>query len=81
MNKKKIFGLFSILGVIAMMAYNVNVNSQNNALSDVALDNVEALAHELDEIVITCGPHNGRCWTLRMSGGCCFSGYITDWCF
>ena len=46
MNKNKIFGLVAVLVIAAMVAVNVNINSQEKGLSDIYLANVEALANE-----------------------------------
>jgi hypothetical protein len=45
MNKKKTFGFLAILVIAAVAAWNVNVNTQVT-LSDVALENIEALAND-----------------------------------
>jgi len=42
--KKKIFGGIAVLAIAAMAAFNVNMNTQNDNLSDLSLANVEALA-------------------------------------
>ena len=44
--KKFFLSSMAILAIAAMAAFNVNVNSQENGLSDVSLANVEALAFE-----------------------------------
>ncbi|GHV27015.1 hypothetical protein FACS1894176_08470 [Bacteroidia bacterium] len=44
--KNKIFGGIAVLAIAAVAAFNVNVNSQKNDLSDLSLANVEALASE-----------------------------------
>ena len=44
--KKKILGGFAVLAVAVAVAFNVNMNSEKNELSDLALANVEALAEE-----------------------------------
>ena len=44
--KKKFFGSLAVLAIAAVAAFNVNVNTQEEGLSDVSLDNVEALAGE-----------------------------------
>lgn len=44
--KKKLLGLITVLAIAAIAAYNVNVNIQNNGLSDISLENIEALASE-----------------------------------
>ena len=46
MNKKKIFGSITVLAIAAMVAFNVNINSQEKVLSEVSLANIEALADE-----------------------------------
>ncbi|MDR0506066.1 MAG: NVEALA domain-containing protein [Dysgonamonadaceae bacterium] len=47
MYKKVLYGI-AILAIAAVAAWNVNVNSQKEELSDVMLANVEALASETD---------------------------------
>jgi hypothetical protein len=88
MNKNKILGSLAVLAIVVIAAFNVNVNSQNNALSGVALDNVEALAYELDEVVITCGQYTGQCWKVDefprypwSDFTCFFTGAMIDLCF
>lgn len=44
--KKKVLGSIAVLAIAALTAFNVNINSQDNGLSDISLDNVEALASE-----------------------------------
>ncbi|MDR0574283.1 MAG: NVEALA domain-containing protein [Tannerella sp.] len=44
MNKKRIFGSIAVLAIAAMATFYVNVNTQENGLSDVLWKNVEALA-------------------------------------
>ena len=44
--KKKIFGGIAVLAIAVVAAWNVNVNSRTNGMSDVQLANVEALAGE-----------------------------------
>ena len=46
---KKVIGSIAVLAIAAMTAFNVNVNTQENGLSDISLDNVEALASESSE--------------------------------
>ncbi len=45
MNKKSILGLLAVLMIAAVAAFNVNLNSQKETLSDLAMENVEALAN------------------------------------
>ena len=44
MNKKKIFGSIAVLAIAAIAAFNININANENGLSDISLANVEALA-------------------------------------
>ena len=48
MKNNKVLGSIAVLAIAALTAFNVNMNSQENGLSDVSLDNVEALANEND---------------------------------
>jgi hypothetical protein len=85
MNKKKIFGFSAALVITAMAVFNVKVNLQDKNLTDIALDNVEALAYELDEVVITCGQYSGQCWTANTTiiytTLCRWTGYQADYCY
>ncbi|MDR2913987.1 MAG: NVEALA domain-containing protein [Tannerella sp.] len=64
MNKKFFFGSIAVLAIAALTAFNVNVNSQEDGLSDVSLDNIEALAQESGRVTcfqetsgrFTCAP-------------------------
>lgn len=44
--KKKILGGIAVLAIAVVAAFNVNISVQENGLSDISLDNVEALAGE-----------------------------------
>ncbi len=46
MDKKKFLGLLAVLMIAAVAAWNVNLNSQKDVLSDLSMENVEALADE-----------------------------------
>jgi hypothetical protein len=46
MKNKKLFGSIAVLAIAAMAAFNMNINADENGLSNVSLDNVEALANE-----------------------------------
>ena len=46
--KKKFFGSIVVLAIAAIAAFNVNVNTQWKGLSDISLQNIEALASEVD---------------------------------
>ena len=97
MNKKKFFGIVTVLAIAVITAFNVNINSQEKGLSDVYLANIEALAYELPEVVVSCdsqpglinGGGLGQCWENKASfwqefwGGkkCEFSGRMNDHCW
>ena len=53
---KKITGSIAILAIAALTAFNVNMNSQENGLSDISLENAEALANEYIYIYCTGYP-------------------------
>ncbi len=58
MNKKSILGLLAVVMIAAVAAFNVSLNSQKEKLSDLAMENVEALAsedHPLGECVYEPG--------------------------
>ncbi len=46
MNKQNFFGLLAVVMIAAVAALNVSLNSQKETLSDLAMENVEALADE-----------------------------------
>jgi hypothetical protein len=63
--KKKIFGLMAIVVIAAVAAWNVYVSQSKNemALSDVALENIEALGQENPLCPNGCVIRNRRgCW-------------------
>ena len=83
--KKKIFGSLAVFAIAAIATFNVNVNTQDNGLSDVSLDNVEALAQEAVEATITCNQNPGKgamCWRFSgvTSSGCYWTGSQSDSC-
>ena len=64
--KKKILGSIAVFAIAAIAAFNVNVNTKVDGLSNVSLDNVEALAQEsiFDYylyIVTIYSPTNWKC--------------------
>ncbi len=54
MNKKSISGLLAVVMIAAVAAFNVSLNSQKETLSDLAMENVEALASESSTVLIYC---------------------------
>jgi hypothetical protein len=88
--KNKIIYSIAILAVTVLAAINMSVNTQDNALSDVSLSNVEALAYELDEVTITCtypNSYGGLCHEMDTEScggswcGCRFTGFQSDFCY
>ncbi len=63
--KKKLISAAFVVAIALTAGYNV-YNLQNKiALSDLALDNMEALANEESGgAVIACGRYEGRCWNI-----------------
>ncbi len=59
MNKKKLFSFIIILSIATLAAFNISINSNENGLSYVSLDNVEALAQETS--TPTCIMARGYC--------------------
>ncbi len=86
MNKKSISGLLAVVMIAAVAALNVSLNSQKETLSDLAMENVEALAVELPETGITCSyPHCSFGYLCHRNTGtftcyCEFTGKAADKC-
>jgi hypothetical protein len=53
--RKKNFASIVVLAIATMVAFNVNINTQENGLSNVSLENVEALATESSPGAWCCG--------------------------
>ncbi len=53
MNKQNFFGLLAVVMIAAVAAFNVSLNSQKETLSDLAMENVEALAFEYPTLSCT----------------------------
>ena len=50
--RKKIIGGFAVLAIAAVAAWNMNINNNNSLyLSDISLENMEALANENEHVV------------------------------
>ena len=76
---KKLINVLAIIVVVIFAGYNVHKAQQPVVLSDVAMENVEALADdeidvELPEVTITCGQKGGKCW---IEAGYCYVGEYT----
>jgi len=77
--KKFVFGGIAIVAIAAAIAINVNVSSKGEALSDISLANVEALATK---------PCYGMCNSWNPNAGGCgtacdcyyYQGYCTSYC-
>lgn len=85
---KKKWKTFALVAVVAAIGgYGVYTNQKAVAMSDLMLENIEALAkiEELPEVVITCSrtcsDGVGRCYdTFDKWGNCHFSGYQFHFC-
>ena len=74
---KKIINLLTVIAIAVFAGYNVYQSQKVDVLSDIAMENVEALAYyeiELPEVTITCGQKGGKCW---MEVGYCYVGEYT----
>ena len=70
---KKIIGVIAFAAIAVVAGWGYIQNKQNVVLSDLAMENVEALArYELPEVEINCGATSGACW--MRNGGICFVG-------
>jgi hypothetical protein len=85
--KKKISVFMIVMAVVALAGWNVSQSRSEEGLSDVALENVEALAD--GEVIITCSspnPYGGQCYEMDTAScggswcGCRFTGYQSDFC-
>lgn len=65
--KKKLMGIIAVVALAAFAGYNVYTSQNNVRLSNLALNNVEALANNVEEngvmycclgIYGVCGPHS-----------------------
>ena len=79
MNKKKFFGLLAAGLIAAVATTNLNLVSNEKGLSGASLANIEALAIELPEVVVTCGASSGACW-ITSSMICYIGSYTYNWC-
>ena len=78
--------------IVVTTVINVNIATRESGLSDISLANVEALAIELPEVVITCGQSQGACWDIDCLPAYTpfgpfgviycknFTGYMRDFC-
>ncbi|MDR1340554.1 MAG: hypothetical protein LBK58_10955 [Prevotellaceae bacterium] len=75
--------------VVALAGWNVSQSGSEMAMSDVTLNGIEALAVELDDVIVTCTPPsttgglcheaygcNGHPWC-----GCRYTGSQSDVCY
>ncbi len=65
MNKKSILGLLAVVMIAAVAALNVSLNSQKETLSDLAMENVEALASEQPDTSDCISDPNYDCEALH----------------
>jgi len=69
--RKKILGGFAVLGIAAMAAWNVNFGTNSYNLSDISLENVEALAYEHDYYTDRSDDYNSekKCYKQCVNDG------------
>jgi len=60
MNKKRIFGMIGTAALVVVIALNINANFHNDALPDLALANIQALAKNENGNVSNC--YNTLIW-------------------
>lgn len=73
---KKILGLIVISTLIFTADGTLSRNQKNSILSDLALENITALARDvLPEVEVNCGETSGVCW--MKNGMICFIGSNT----
>ncbi len=73
MNKKSISGLLAVVMIAAVAALNVSLNSQKDVLSDISLENVEAIAEEKGPAEFWCC---GNCCTCAKGSGITIHGHL-----
>ena len=88
---KRIIGIILVIVAAATGVWNFNQTQNEVELSDLALSNIQALAHE-EGVAIVCGSKQGACWIkdpwgmpyncgeYTMVYPCKFSGYMSDYC-
>ncbi len=64
MDKQKFLGLLATIMIAAVAAFNVSLNSQEDVLSDLAMENVEALASESFTIRCEAPPYILICFSI-----------------
>lgn len=69
--KKKILGFIAVCAIAAISAWNVDLGKSQVKLTDLTLENIEALAEgECEPIVL------GTCWYHLPTDACCEGGSI-----
>jgi len=76
-NRRKIFGIFAVVAVMAAAGYGVLKNANQNELNDLALANIEALAWG-NEVWI---PDNANCSSTAPYPYCCTVIIHTYWTY
>lgn len=67
--KKKILGFIAVCAIAAISAWNVDLGKNQVKLTDLTLENIEALAEgECEPIVL------GTCWYSSYNHACCEGG-------
>ena len=88
---KKIIGIAFIAIAALTAGWNFSQSQNEMVLSDLALANIEALAHD-EGVEIICGQKQGACWKsdpysfyncgeYTMVHPCNFTGSMSDHCY
>ena len=89
-NKSVKYGALGVMVVAIAAVVFFNSQTDETALSDIALANIEALTrYELPDVEVNCGEDNERCWTMNNTchvlgvevPDCTFTGMQKDYCF
>lgn len=85
--KKKILGAVSLMAIVAMAAFSININADTSDMSALTLSNVEALASGEsggDSGTFTCYSTYNNCWfwdcsTIYRCGNPCTTATADEW--
>ena len=80
--KKIILSGIAIFAIAALATFNVNINTQENGLSDISLSNIEALASEGGSggfYQLHCGSSPGTQCQSTLTGPSCPNSASCPW--
>lgn len=74
--KHNFFKIALVAAVVATAGYGVYENQRQDMMSEVMMENLEALArYELPEVEVVCDKKPGKCWARK--GALCMKGEYT----